>query len=162
MKSRGFTLIELIVVVVVIGLLIPLTMFTMNGLTLAAQDREREGDVSAIARQLELVYTNKLVDNAPNYPGIDSLSASDKTAIFGGGTTGVTEAPGTNAFSIVGASNANANTTTVSPQPTITTYVYQPLTAAGDLCTSKCGKFNLYYLKKSDNTVVMVKSKRQQ
>jgi hypothetical protein len=137
-------------------------MFTLNNANTIAQDREREGDATAIARQLELVYTNKLVDSAPNYPGTNAISSSDKVTIFGGSTKTITEAPGANTFSIVAASNTSTDPATVSPRPTATTYVYQPLTATGNACSSKCGKFNLYYLNQLDNTVLMIKSKRQQ
>ncbi len=55
-------------------------------------------------------------------------------------------------------------TATISPQPSINQYVYQPLQSDGSLCTfesQECRKFNLYYKLETDNTIYMVTSKNQ-
>ena len=62
------------------------------------------------------------------------------------------------------ATDNTQSTSSVTPQPTVDQYVYQPLTSSGTLCTSEaqiCTKYNLYYRLEEDNTVYMVTSKNQ-
>jgi hypothetical protein len=51
----------------------------------------------------------------------------------------------------------------VSPQPTVSQYIYQPINSQGELCVdaSDCRKFNLYYRTEADNTVHKVTSKHR-
>jgi len=162
-KLHGFTLVELVIVIAVIGILVPVTMFSINGLSTTAQDRERESDATSIARQLELVYTNKVIGGSATYPGTSSVTANAAgEAIFGGQTVQITKAPGSSTFDILAASNTTQTTTGVSPQPSKGKYVYQPLTALNAACSSQCGKFNLYYWSEAKKTVIMIKSMRQQ
>jgi prepilin-type N-terminal cleavage/methylation domain-containing protein len=178
-NERGFTIVELLTVIAVMAILIPITMFSMNGLNKQAQDRERESDATSIARQLELVYTNKLAPDGtatgtPTYPGTGAIGLTTQTKVFGGATPDITIAPGTTSFSIVKATNTSADTVNIRPIPSATSYVYQPLVYDTDsasptyrkdkLCTtaSGCGKFNLYYRNIYDNKVKMISSKRQQ
>jgi len=166
MRTRGFTIVELLVVITVMAILIPVTMFSIGGLNKTSRDRERESDVSSIARQLELVYTNKTVGSSPTYPGTTSLGGSatpPRESVFGGSTSEITKAPNSSGFSIVAATNTTATTSGVRPVPTPTTYVYQPIPKSGSaVCTSLCSSFNLYYLNESDSSIIMVKSQRQQ
>ena len=52
------------------------------------------------------------------------------------------------ASTFIPATNNNQTTLSVTPQPTINQYVYQPIHSDGTLCNdaSECRKFNLYYL----------------
>jgi len=65
--------------------------------------------------------------------------------------------------SFIPATNATQTTAGVTPQPTISQYVYQPLHGDGTLCNDafECRKFNLYYRLESDNSVNMVSSINQ-
>lgn len=68
------------------------------------------------------------------------------------------------AASFIPATNAVQTTAGVLPQPTISTYVYQPLKSDGTLCSydsEECRKFNIYYRLEADDTVHMVTSKSQ-
>ncbi|MFZ1301134.1 MAG: prepilin-type N-terminal cleavage/methylation domain-containing protein [Candidatus Microsaccharimonas sp.] len=161
-KNGGYTIVEVAVVIAVIGILATVTLFSVRGLDVKANDRERESDATSIARQVELVYNNQTL-GTPTYPGTTSVDAtSTRDSIFGGKQADITRAPSQTSFSIVKATNATATTAGVLPQPTKTTYVFQPLTLAGALCSSSCSKFNLYYYQESTNTVVMIKSLKQQ
>ena len=68
-KQQGFTVIELLIVVLVIGILATLVIVTYSGIQVKNRDAKRRNDVEAIAMQLE-VY------NASHgaYPALSELS----------------------------------------------------------------------------------------
>lgn len=51
--SSGFTIVELLIVIVVIGILAALVVTTYNGIQQKARDTERKTDVNAVYGQLE-------------------------------------------------------------------------------------------------------------
>jgi prepilin-type N-terminal cleavage/methylation domain-containing protein len=63
----GFTVIELLVVVMVIGILAAITLVVFNGTQQRARDTQRKVDIAAIAKALHLYY----FDNR-TYAGINS------------------------------------------------------------------------------------------
>jgi len=58
-KQRGFTLVELLVVVAIIGLLSTLAVISLNGVRERARDTKRLSDIDAISKALELVKTEE-------------------------------------------------------------------------------------------------------
>lgn len=52
-RSSGFTIVELLIVIVVIGILAALVVVTYNGIQQKARDTERKTDINAIHGQLE-------------------------------------------------------------------------------------------------------------
>lgn len=72
--KSGFTIVELLIVIVVIGILAAITIVAYNGVQQRARDSERQSDVSAITKALELYY----IDNG-RYPagsGSTTLNSS--------------------------------------------------------------------------------------
>ncbi len=71
-KQEGFTIVELLIVIIVIGILAALVLVTFTGVQQKARNTERTTDVKAVASHLE-VY------NAQNgyYPTSAQLTASD-------------------------------------------------------------------------------------
>ena len=55
--SRGFTIIELLVVIVVVGVLAAITLVSFNGIQAKARDSQRLQDVKSIVKALELYKT---------------------------------------------------------------------------------------------------------
>src|ERR1041385_5651051 len=51
--KRGFTIVELLIVIVVIGILAALVIVTYNGIQQKARDTERKTDINAVASHLE-------------------------------------------------------------------------------------------------------------
>lgn len=55
-RNQGFTIIELLIVIVVIGILAGLVLNSFSGVQARARDADRKSDISAVARQLEVFH----------------------------------------------------------------------------------------------------------
>lgn len=58
-RQSGFTIVELLIVIVIIGILATLVIVTFSGVQQRARDSERKTDINAIAGQLEAFYASK-------------------------------------------------------------------------------------------------------
>ena len=58
-SQKGFTIVELLIVIVVIGILAALVMNTFSGAQKKARDTQRSTDVNSISTQLEVYYNEK-------------------------------------------------------------------------------------------------------
>jgi prepilin-type N-terminal cleavage/methylation domain-containing protein len=58
-KQSGFTIVELLIVIVVIGILVALVVTTFSGIQRKARNTERESDVKAIHSQLEAYFNEQ-------------------------------------------------------------------------------------------------------
>ena len=96
--SRGFTIVELLIVIVVIGILAALVVVTYNGIQQKARDTERKTDINAIHGQTEayqaqngkyptLANVNDSTFRSTNMKGLDPAALQDpKGAAQRGGT----------------------------------------------------------------------------
>jgi len=57
-RNRGFTIVELLIVIVVIGILALLVITTYSGIQQKARNSKRSADVKAIQTQLEAFFAN--------------------------------------------------------------------------------------------------------
>lgn len=57
-KQPGFTLVELIIVIVIIGILASITMVAFNGVQQRARDAQRQSDFAAISKALVMYYAD--------------------------------------------------------------------------------------------------------
>src|SRR6185436_8134483 len=55
-KQQGFTIVELLIVIVVIGILAALVITTFTGIQAKARDTERQTDIKALHGQVEAYY----------------------------------------------------------------------------------------------------------
>lgn len=62
-QKRGFTIVELLIVIVVIGILASITIVAYNGIQQRARDTQRKSDLASIAKVLQLgtVSTNDYI-----------------------------------------------------------------------------------------------------
>jgi len=70
-KQQGFTIVELLIVIVVIGILAALVITTFTGIQQKARDTERTTDVKAIHGQVEAYYAQN-----GKYPTLGNLNDS--------------------------------------------------------------------------------------
>lgn len=69
-KQQGFTIVELLIVIVVIGILAGLVITTFNGIQQKGRDTERETDVKALHSQIEAYWAQK-----GYYPSLTDMNA---------------------------------------------------------------------------------------
>jgi len=84
-KSRGFTIVELLIVIVVIAILAAISIVAYNGIQSRARDAQRTQDMASIMKAMELYY----IDNGKYPPsgGQDSPNSSaDVPAGYGSST----------------------------------------------------------------------------
>lgn len=58
-KHNGFTIVELLIVIVVIGILAAITIVAYNGVQQRARDSRRVSDMKQVQKDLELFYTSQ-------------------------------------------------------------------------------------------------------
>lgn len=67
--EHGFTIVELLIVIIIIGILAALVITTFNGIQQRARDNERETDIKALHSQVEAYF----VEN-DRYPTLSDLN----------------------------------------------------------------------------------------
>ena len=168
-RSRGFTIIELVVTITVMTILMVLVSFRLVFTERAGRDQERSIDTIALARGLELYYQNGVTDlSIPRgyYPGTTQVqNAKAVSPSFNNFLEGVSQdsfiAPnmtisnsfGTDASLTVGGKSDGKYTNTQLMTLLVTyPYLYQPLKRDNTLCANytDCVKFNLYYRTESE------------
>ena len=79
--KTGFTIVELLIVIVVIGILAAITIVAFNGVQARAKDSTRSNDLTAIQKALELYKTdNGTYPNATANPGTSGWEVSTDVA----------------------------------------------------------------------------------
>lgn len=174
MMRRGFTIVELIITITIMGILLTLAVVNVGTTQAKARDDKRRSDIESIASNLESFY-NVATDNSTNfarYPSVALVgSQSTITADLRDADMKSFLPPGTSdvAQTFLASTNTGSapNIQTpggVLPQPTIAQYIYQPIKSDGSVCQSgeiDCRKFNLFYRLETDNMVYKVTSKNQ-
>lgn len=169
MNRRGFTIVELLIVIALMGILLTLSVVNLRSTQISSRDTERKTDIDTIASQLEIYYKVG-TDNSTvlgRYPSTAELNNSTniQANLRDADLKSFTPPGATSADTgFVAATNSTQTTAGVSPQPTTSTYIYQPLQQNETLCNSAaqmCTKFNLYYKLESDGLVYMKTSKNQ-
>lgn len=190
-RNNGFTLLELLVTFVVMVILMGLAIVMLRTTQTSTRDKERESDISVIARGLENRYDRNSIlvggsgaeiFTAPGYPSVNEILFAQNNDVPGYTKRGnflTNNLQGTNGQAFIGpkggqftvictsscpaAENAARITSTTSGV-NIDNYVYEPITASNTICitfSTECVRFNLYYRTESPNQVNTVRSNRQ-
>lgn len=152
--QKGFTIVELLIVIVVIGILAALVITTYNGIQQKGRNTERQTDVKALQGQLEAYYAQKGA-----YPGPESLDA--------GGTNGAdnvtfiaAEMKGLDKESLRDP-KATAGDYSMATAADANTYGYTATGDAGAACTTAandCTSYTLTYREEGKTANTEVKS----
>lgn len=126
-KQSGFTIVELLIVIVIIGILAGLVIVTFVGIQQRARNSERQTDINSIASQLEGYFA----DNS-GYPSLDDLNS----ATWRNGNN-VKLGDGSSEGSRVLADPSNPDAVTlVAGAGTAGRYAYEPAAESGGTCVS--------------------------
>ncbi len=175
MIRRGFTVVELLIIITIMGILLTLAVVNLNTTQANGRDSERKTDVENIALHLESYYRNQNPDlffsGGGTYLGSDLIDDSSLKTHLPDIDMKSTRAPGKSTndpTSLRAATNTDTTEAGIAPQPSKSNdiYVYQPLTANGGPCTlplagNDCRRFNIYYFEESSNSVKKITSKNQ-
>lgn len=172
MVKRGFTMVEIVIVIAVMGVLLTLAVASISTAQANSRDAERKADVDALSSNLEAFYRSGSTGagSAGRYPStvITSNEATLRSLLRDIDVKAVTAPNATSVTtSFIAATNEIQTVSSVNPQPTVGQYVYQPLQVNGtgwSLCTAEtqeCRKYNIYYRLETNGSVQIVTSKNQ-
>jgi prepilin-type N-terminal cleavage/methylation domain-containing protein len=101
-KSKGFTIVELLIVIVVIGILATLVIVTFTGIQQKARDSKRKTDINALNSHVEAYYASN-----GYYPTLKDLQTASflSTSLKGFDPSALSDPKGGAISGTVGASN---------------------------------------------------------
>lgn len=146
-KQKGFTLVELLIVIIIIGILATLVIVTFQGVQAKARDSKRQTDINALNSQIQAYYAEH-----GWYPTVDQLVSSTWRATnMKGLDPAALTAPGTGASII----DSNAATKTkYSYIPTESSNSGAACTDGGNVNTNdtNCDTFELHAILETDGS----------
>ena len=152
--EAGFTIVELMVVVIVLTILLVVVGRSSYGYQASSRDRERANDIDAISRSLEQYYRTQSVATGATYPSSTITPAGIASIV---GDVDIVAAPDEPTNSVVVATSGATQT------PTVSQYLYQPLNVDGTICTaSPCPRYKLYSRLEESSEILTINSLRQQ
>lgn len=139
-RRRGFTMIEIMVTISVIGILASIVTISIAGSLKSARDYQRSSRIAVISESLEKYYLQN-----GEYPACAELTAEPDTV-----SSNVLKGISIDALAVPGAGRG-ANSITCLPAA-VNTYQYD----------SDGTKYTLFYVKEVDNQIASVKSRYSQ
>ncbi len=149
-RQEGFTLVELLIVIVIIAILAALVIVTFSGVQARARNTERQTDIAAMAKYLEVYYAEKAVYPAQADIVSPALPADVKKNFLPGIDVNAFQAP-----------NGTANSYKAINNPVEAEYGYLAWTnpdksTACATTGSACVKYTLYW---KEENVTGIKTK---
>lgn len=152
-NSYGFTLIEVLVVIIVIAILASLSIVAYTGIQQRARDAERQTDMEALAEAIEVWRVEE--NNSGGYPAWGGAMNS---------STWVAENLGIDPEIII-APGGSTPSSLVTWQPTTSEYRYMKFNPDGTDCGAThpddCHSFRLQWRQESDNALRTIDSLQQ-
>ncbi len=162
-RTKGFTIVELLIVIVVIAILAAITVLAFNGVTARANDAERQTDIKNVSKALaQFRVLNQ------HYPRYDDIVQNTQTWIRA-------NLPGINADAFIAPGwTTDGNSFIASTGPGISAYSYRPYFTNGSgvqtLCSQSqlnlasmtvesCDRYELRWRSEQDNSVKLLRSR---
>jgi type II secretion system protein G len=148
-SQKGFTIVELLIVIVVIGILAALVITTYNGIQQKGRNTERETDLKALQGQLEAYYAQN--GAYPDETQLTTTSATNVTFI-GASMKGLDK-------EALRDPKAAAGSYALAAAPAANVYSYEATQADGatacTLAAADCAKYKLTATKEGSGTIVV-------
>jgi prepilin-type N-terminal cleavage/methylation domain-containing protein len=133
-RNQGFTIVELLIVIVVIGILALLVITTYSGIQQKARNNTRQGNLSSVQAQLEIFYQNN-----GYYPNLKDLNQTADDSWLKDNMKNL------NQDALVDPSNKD-HSQTLASTPTKSQYSYEVKNSDGTSCESDdttCAQYTL-------------------
>ena len=130
-RKEGFTIVELLIVIVVIGILALLVITTYSGIQQKARNSKRQSDVAAVQTQLEAFY-----QQGGYYPSLADMNSASWLS---------SNMKSLDQNALIDPSNPTQSKTLVA-SPTAKSYSYAVTDASGASCEAtdtNCAKYTL-------------------
>ncbi|MFO0781812.1 MAG: prepilin-type N-terminal cleavage/methylation domain-containing protein [Candidatus Saccharimonadales bacterium] len=129
-RNKGFTIVELLIVIVVIGILALLVITTYSGIQQKARNSQRQSDLQALQTQLEAFYSQN-----GYYPTLANINSA---------TWRATDMKNLDKNAMIDPSNADQSKAELADAPAAKVYSYQVTDSAGAACSGDaCAKYTL-------------------
>lgn len=155
---RGFTIVEIIIVITVIGILAGIGIVSYSGMQARARDTERKADVDSMAAALETYYEQ--FGKYPSHATIADTTGGSFISQRGDGLrlpAAALTAPGDTSL------DANYYSYTLDPTTTPSKYGYRAFQGTGTTqcagLTDTCTRYELYYMLEQETGMKTYKSK---
>ena len=170
MNKRGFSIVELVVVITIMGILLTLATVSFRGYQTDARNEQRRIRAENIARYIENIYETGSTDPSitrGSYPPTDLISTSSSSTTVD--QTKLKQLFSKNGFELINLQSAGEDgygikIASTNEEPSVVAvdeYVYQPIyysvsgsTTRCYLSSWECRSFNLYYATEEGSTAV--------
>lgn len=148
-RQNGFTIVELLIIIVVIAILVAIILATHSGIEVKTNNNTRQADIQYLQTQLETYDSQN--GHYPSLTDINSVSWRDKNM------------PGFNTSKMIDPSSDQTTADAhLSPSPAADIYSYQVTDSNGNSCESddtNCAQYTLTatYQGKDDGSKTYVK-----
>ena len=164
-RGFGFTIVEMIIVIAIIGILLTLAFAMLSNSRQAADDDAIATESATLARGLEEYYRRGDPGhsiNAGSYPSTSAFLDAKNNDYLDSWLEGVPYEI-TKKIVVVANNATVGNTSSVGTLAKENVLVYEPITRSGAVCANpeECVRFNLYYRTMQDNVLHTVRSGRQ-
>lgn len=139
-RNQGFTIVELLIVIVVIGILALLVITTYSGIQQKARNSKRQSDLASVQTQLEAYYQNN-----GYYPSLGDLNTGTSATSNANSSWAATNMKSLDQNALVDPSNPDQSRN-LKGTPTAKFYSYEVKDSSGNSCESDdttCAQYTL-------------------
>ena len=140
LNNKGFTIVELLIVIVVIGILALLVITTYSGIQAKARNSKRQTDVQSVQTQLEAFFSQN-----GYYPSLTDMNTGTSATSDANSTWVASNMKSLDQTALVDPSNPNSSRQ-LKDSPQAKWYSYEVTDSSGNSCETtdtNCAKYTL-------------------